>query len=376
MAVLVLLAIAYATKTSAVYSRIWMGLWALGVAAWLLGSRAAVFWWLRRRQELPELAGRVAVVGAAPVLGTLMARLHGGGAERVRVVLDIDIGDLPANSPELARALERVAEVSAEREVDDVIIALAGGDKARIETALNHFQHLDCTIGLCLEQAFLGVPVQSEYTVGGVPVLKVATRPLEGWGEVVKWLEDKVLGLVLTALALPFMILVVIAIRMESPGDALFRQDRLGRGNRRIPVLKFRTMYVDRESPGGLSTTQGDPRVTRVGRFLRRFSLDELPQLFNVLGGTMSLVGPRPHAVSQNWEFADMAENYWVRHRMKPGITGWAQVNGFRGNATKPEAIQGRVRHDVYYVENWSFTFDLYILLKTVFHVIRGKNAY
>jgi lipopolysaccharide/colanic/teichoic acid biosynthesis glycosyltransferase len=171
-----------------------------------------------------------------------------------------------------------------------------------------------------------------------------------------------------------------IAIRLDSPGPIFFRQRRLGFNNEVIEVLKFRSLYHEHADPMARRVvTKGDSRVTRVGRFIRKTSIDELPQLINVLRGELSLVGPRPHAVeaptaNRLWE--EVVDGYFARHRVRPGLTGWAQINGWRGELDTPEKLQNRVEHDLYYIENWSLLFDLYILLRTPFALMKTENAY
>jgi putative colanic acid biosynthesis UDP-glucose lipid carrier transferase len=170
--------------------------------------------------------------------------------------------------------------------------------------------------------------------------------------------------------------IIAAAIKLDSPGPVFFRQRRYGFNNDAIVVWKFRTMHHRPDDETVVpQATRNDPRVTRVGRFLRRTSLDELPQIFNVLTGEMSLVGPRPHAVAHNEQYAKIIDDYLSRHRVKPGITGWAQVNGLRGETDTPEKMRLRVQHDLYYIDNWSFLFDLKILALTPFAAI-NRNAY
>jgi putative colanic acid biosynthesis UDP-glucose lipid carrier transferase len=207
-------------------------------------------------------------------------------------------------------------------------------------------------------------------------MVEVMGRPLSGWGGFQKAALDYVLGTILLVVSLPLMLLIAIAIKLDSPGPVLFRQDRYGFVNRVFSCYKFRSMTVSGPSQQTIQATRDDPRVTRSGRFLRRFSLDELPQLFNVLGGTMSLVGPRPHAVDHNEKYAQLIRGYFARHRVKPGLTGWAQVNGFRGETRTVEAMESRVQYDIQYVENWSLLFDLKILVMTVVVCLTGRNAY
>jgi putative colanic acid biosysnthesis UDP-glucose lipid carrier transferase len=180
-------------------------------------------------------------------------------------------------------------------------------------------------------------------------------------------------ALLLTA---PVMIAIAIAVRRTSPGPMLFRQRRCGLEGEEFEVYKFRTMTVCEDGEQVRQARPDDPRVTTVGRFLRRTSLDELPQLFNVLGGTMSLVGPRPHAVAHNEHYRRLVSGYMLRHKVRPGITGWAQVNGLRGETANLERMQQRVQFDLDYLRHWSLGFDLRILLRTVLIVVRDHNAY
>jgi exopolysaccharide biosynthesis polyprenyl glycosylphosphotransferase len=212
-------------------------------------------------------------------------------------------------------------------------------------------------------------------------VLDVFDRPITDWDVVMKWLFDKVVGgLALIALS-PVMLLTAIAIKLDSPGPILFKQRRYGFNNEVIEVYKFRSMYADQtDHAASKLVTMNDPRVTRVGRIIRKASLDELPQLFNVVFvGNLSLVGPRPHAVNawaEQKRYDEAVDGYFARHRVKPGITGWAQINGWRGETDTHEKIQRRVEHDLYYIENWSLLFDLYILAMTPSALIKAENAY
>jgi Undecaprenyl-phosphate glucose phosphotransferase len=220
-------------------------------------------------------------------------------------------------------------------------------------------------------------PRQEPMLLFGYPVLTICRRPLAGWERVVKRAEDLILGVVLLLFLSPLMLACAIAIKLDGPGPILFRQKRLGFNNTVFEILKFRTMTPwsgpETEVP---QATRDDARVTRVGRLLRRTSLDELPQLFNVLRGNMSLVGPRPHAVPHNVHYTGLIGGYLGRHRVHPGITGWAQVNGLRGETETLEKMQLRVDYDMAYIENWSLLLDLKILFKTVLVCLYGKNAY
>ena len=214
-----------------------------------------------------------------------------------------------------------------------------------------------------------------------MPFLDVADKPIADWDVVAKWLVDHVLGSLILLLAAPVMALVALAIKLDSKGPVLFKQKRYGFNNELIEVYKFRSMYTDKSDAHAVKlVTRGDPRVTRVGRIIRKTSLDELPQLFNVVfKGDLSLVGPRPHAVqakAADHLYNEVVDSYFARHRVKPGITGWAQINGWRGETDTEEKIQHRVEHDLYYIENWSVLLDLYIILLTPFRLFSTEHAY
>src|SRR5205814_7254319 len=229
-------------------------------------------------------------------------------------------------------------------------------------------RRLPVDLRLSAEPIAGALPIRGISEVGTVPMLDVAERPLKNWNALAKLIEDKVLGVLLLLLFAPLMALVALLIRLDSRGPVLFVQERFGFNNNVIRVLKFRTMYIERgDVTGAERTVPNDPRVTRVGRLLRTLSLDELPQLINVVRGDMSLVGPRPHAVAMRAGdrlYCEAVEQYLHRHRVKPGITGWAQVNGLRGEVDTLEKARARVAHDLYYIEHWSPWLDLRILLK------------
>lgn len=207
--------------------------------------------------------------------------------------------------------------------------------------------------------------------------LDLSCSRISGSARWLKRAEDVILGSIICLLILPVLIGVALAVKVSSSGPVLFKQYRDGINGKKIKIYKFRTMKVHQEAGGGVTQAiQGDVRITKVGSFLRRTSLDELPQFFNVLQGRMSIVGPRPHAVAHNEYYKDLVESYMWRHKVKPGITGWAQVNGFRGETDTLEKMQGRVERDLWYIDNWSLGLDIKIILLTVFIGFVGKNAY
>ena len=213
--------------------------------------------------------------------------------------------------------------------------------------------------------------------IAGVPILQLNGTPIQGINRVIKEIEDKVFSFFILLLVSPIMLVIAIAIKLESKGPILFKQRRHGWNGDEIKVYKFRSMRVHNEDEGKVTqATRNDDRVTKVGRFIRKTSLDELPQFFNVLQGRMSIVGPRPHALAHNEEYKDRVEYYMQRHKVKPGITGWAQVNGLRGETDTIEKMTKRVEYDLFYIENWSLWFDIRIIAKTILTGFIDDNAY
>lgn len=265
-------------------------------------------------------------------------------------------------------------------EVDQVLVALPWSAVKRTEEVLNILRSYSIAVLLVPEMVGMRHASNRISEVGGVPMFNISDFPLKGWSPVLKRLEDVVISSLMLLLLSPLLLLIALLIKLDSPGPVLFKQKRYGYNNILINVYKFRTMYhAARDMDASQQTVKNDSRVTSVGRFLRRSSLDELPQLFNVLKGHMSLVGPRPHATATKAAgvlFEDAVQNYAARHRVKPGITGWAQVNGFRGETDTLEKLEKRVEYDLEYIENWSILFDLYILLKTIPSIVFAKEAY
>ena len=286
-----------------------------------------------------------------------------------------------AGSPKLGK-VDEIIEFARRTRVDLVLFALPISAETRILAMLKKLWVLPVDIRLSAHTNKLRFRPRSYSYLGKVPTLDVFEAPITDWDLVMKWLFDRLVGGLLLLLALPVMALVAIAIKLDSRGPVLFRQKRFGFNNERIDVFKFRSLYHDQADPlASKVVTKNDPRVTRVGRFIRKTSLDELPQFFNVVfTGNLSLVGPRPHAVQgklQNRMFDEAVDGYFARHRVKPGITGWAQINGWRGEIDNEEKIQKRVEFDLYYIENWSVLFDLFILLRTPLALMtKSENAY
>lgn len=265
-------------------------------------------------------------------------------------------------------------------QLDQVILALPQIRQDRLEYIADTLSA--ASIDLCVLPRET-LELKTGYRVnflGSLPVFAIWQQPIRDVDGIVKEVLDRGLAIVALIVLSPILLLTCLAIRLESKGPILFRQKRFGFNNNEISVLKFRSMYIDRQDTSGAERTQkNDPRVTWVGRFIRRTSIDELPQLFNVLKGDMSLVGPRPHAtmmrVGDKYYF-DAVKGYTARHRVKPGITGLAQVRGLRGEIATTERARKRVEYDVYYIENWSPLLDIRIMIETVLKLIWDKNAY
>ena len=291
--------------------------------------------------------------------------------------------DLPAHPNgfacyEVLGQIEDVQAFTKAHAVDDIFIALPWSEDQQIAELVDKLRELPVNVYLSADLAGYRMPFrQPPDHFSDIPLVEVMGQPLAGWGKLRKLVLDFGLGTVLTVLLLPLMAMIAIAVKLDSNGPVLFRQKRYGFVNNIFDIYKFRTMKHEADSP--LRTVQATRRGCQgyaIGRFLRRTSLDELPQLFNVLNGTMSLVGPRPHAIDHNEEYSKMIRGYFARHKVKPGITGWAQVNGLRGETKTVDAMEARVKYDIYYVENWTLLFDLQILAKTASVLLNRRNAY
>jgi polysaccharide biosynthesis protein PslA len=264
--------------------------------------------------------------------------------------------------------------------VDDVFIALPWSAENRINEVLNSIQVIPANIHLFPDALRLSLSTRQVNAMDGIPVVTMVSKPVSGWGYLVKWLLDKVLAITAGIILFPLLCLVALAIKLDSKGPVLFRQPRLGFNNKLMHIYKFRSMFHEQtDTAADKLATKDDPRVTKLGRILRKLSIDELPQLINVIRGDMSLVGPRPHALKAKAAghlYHEIVSGYALRHKIKPGITGWAQVSGWRGETDTEEKIIKRVECDLFYMNNWSVLFDLYILAMTVLKVPFHKNAY
>lgn len=367
-------------------SRVWLAAFFFVGLAGLVAERLALRSLIRRWARDGRLDRRTIIVGSDQNGENLIRALNAQSDSDIQILGVFDDRNdsramaTCAGAPKLGK-IDDIPEFARRTRIDLVLFALPISAETRILEMLKKLWVLPVDIRLSAHTNKLRFRPRSYSYLGEVPTLDVFEQPITDWDMVMKSVFDRVVGAIILLLVSPIMALIALAVKLDSPGPVLFLQKRYGFNNERIDVFKFRSLYHDQADPlASKVVTKGDKRVTRVGRFIRKSSLDELPQLFNVVfKGNLSLVGPRPHAVQgklQSRLFDEAVDGYFARHRVKPGITGWAQINGWRGEVDSEEKIQKRVEFDLYYIENWSVFFDLYILFKTPFALIKGENAY
>jgi len=320
------------------------------------------------------------IAGACELGRALAERIHDNPLLGLRVDAFFDdrhqdrIGE--STPAEILGPLDALAPYVKSHHVDLIYITLPMASQPRILKMLDELQDTTASIYFAPD-IFLYDLIQARMdTIGGMPVVSVCETPFSGFNGLIKRASDIVLASGILALILPLMLAIALGVKMSSPGPVLFRQRRYGLDGREIVVYKFRSMRVSEDGGVIRQATRDDPRVTPFGAFLRRYSLDELPQFINVLQGRMSVVGPRPHAVAHNEMYRKLIKGYMIRHKVKPGITGWAQVNGFRGETETLDKMKDRITHDLAYLRNWSLQLDLWIVLKTVLVVLRDDKAF
>jgi Undecaprenyl-phosphate glucose phosphotransferase len=361
------------------------GIWFVAGALFLVIERFLVAQGVRNWARNGIMERRAVIVGGGEPAKELIRMLEQQADNDIRVcgIFD-DRGEkrspiMVAGYPKLGTVSELVEFVRMTR-IDMLIIALPLSAEARIFELLKKLWVLPVDIRLAAHANRLRFRPRAYSHVGAVPMLDIFKKPIRDWDSVAKRAFDIFFTIIALCLLWPVMVATAIAVKATSEGPVFFKQKRHGFNNEVINVFKFRSMYTNMSDPTAkAAVTKGDPRVTRVGRFIRKTSIDELPQLFNVLKGELSLVGPRPHAVlaqAHDRAFADIVDGYFARHRVKPGVTGWAQINGWRGEVDNDEKIKFRTAYDLYYIENWSLWFDLKILFLTPVRLLNTENAY
>lgn len=378
---LLLAGLSFFTKTGEHYSRLWFVSWMLSALALMITYRCILLMLLRfmRTRGMNE---RVVVILGAGELGERFANVIQQAlwtGFRILNFIDDDAASKPAvlcGVPVMQTPEDIIAYLKT-NQVDELWLALPLHAKDRVKEIMYQLRHETINIRFVLDVLDLDLLNHSIDNVAGFPVLNISATPMTGINRFIKAVEDRVIGAMIVVCISPVLLAIALAVKFTSQGAVFFRQERLGWDGRVIKVYKFRTMYVHTEDNGKVTqATAADPRITPLGRFLRRTSLDELPQFINVLQGRMSIVGPRPHALAHNEQYKEMIHTYMQRHRVKPGITGWAQVNGWRGETDTLEKMQKRVECDLYYINNWSLGFDLKIIFLTLLRGFVGRNAY
>lgn len=376
---------AFFMKISSGFSRVWFAGWFAGGLVSSLAMRVLMAQLIRRWGRNGIMERRAVLVGGGTEAKKLIRALENQPDNDIRICGLFDDRDdsrsppIVAGYPKLGTVAELV-EFARLARIDMLIISLPLTAETRVLALLKKLWVLPVDIRLSAHASHLRFRPRAYSHIGSVPMLDIFDRPINNWDWVAKRCFDiffSVLGIVVFS---PVMLVTAAAIKIESKGPVFFRQMRHGFNNEVIEVLKFRSMYSDQCDPTArAAVTKKDPRVTRVGRFIRKTSIDELPQFFNVLAGSLSLVGPRPHSVyaqTQDLLYAEVVDGYFARHKVKPGVTGWAQINGWRGEIDSGEKITKRTEHDLYYIENWSLLLDLKILFLTPIRLFNTDNSY
>ena len=371
---LIAISVSFFAKAGDQFSRAWLGaFYVLGLFA-LIAFRRGLFLMVRRWTREGRLDRRTVIVGCRQQRRSVDPLARPRSAIPTCALIGVFDDRSDERSPdELRPACQSSAPSTTWSSSPGTPASISSSSrcrsrpKNRILQMLKKLWVLPVDIRLSAHTNKLRFRPRSYSYIGNVPVLDIFDKPIADWDVVMKWLFDKIVGTLALIVALPVMLVVAIAIKLDSRGPVLFKQKRYGFNNELIEIYKFRSMYADQaDAERRKLVTHDDPRVTRVGRFIRKTSLDELPQLFNVVfAGNLSLVGPRPHAVhakAANRLYDEAVDGYFARHRVKPGMTGWAQIHGWRGETDSQEKIQRRVEHDLYYIENWSILLDIYIL--------------
>jgi Undecaprenyl-phosphate glucose phosphotransferase len=363
----------------------WLLLWALTAAGGIVAVRLALWAFLARWRRAGRLRQAVAIFGTGELAERLVERLRAACPESIEIVgvFDDRVSRRIAGPSlaDIARGTTAdLIALSRQQVIDRVIVALPHSAEQRLLEILRKLHQMPVEISLAPDMVGFNVPAKDQGEFGGLPLLDVYGKPLTFGQGLVKGAFDRVAAAAGMIVLSPALLAVAVAIKLDSKGPVLFRQNRYGFGDRVIQVYKFRTMKAElADSNGEKQTEINDPRITRVGAVLRRWSLDELPQLLNVLRGELSLVGPRPHAISmrvRQRRNEDIVPDYALRHHVKPGITGWAQVNGYHGPVETEKALHERVAYDLDYINHWSLWFDIRILLRTTIIAFGQRHAY
>ena len=385
-AIVLLVAGLFLLKLSIYFSRGWILIWLATGAATLVFYRMAVRSIILQWTKAGRLKRRTVLVGGGPEAEELINGIKNSAHNDIELFglfddrADKRYPELVADCPKLGKVADLV-EFARLTRIDLVIVSLPVSAETRVLHMLKQLWVLPVDIRLSAHMSKLKFKSRAYSYLGDVPVFDMADKPISDWNIVAKWMFDMAVAAVALVLFSPIMLLTAIAIKLDSKGPIFFKQKRHGFNNELIEIYKFRSMRTEMSDAQATKlVTKNDPRVTKVGKFIRKTSIDELPQFLNVLRGELSICGPRPHALQAKAEdrlYHDAVDGYFARHRVKPGITGWAQINGWRGETDTVDKIMHRVNHDLYYIENWSIFLDLYILLMTPISLVsKNEGAY
>lgn len=380
MVVAALMIIAFMSKTSANFSRLAVTTWFIIAPFGLVMMRALIRMVLRELRRSGKNFRTLAVIGATAQGATLIEKSSAvpwTGMQSLGIYDDVKIDLVPeAIRPYVKGTITELMARVREGKVDYVYIVLPMQEEQRIVEIVDALADTTASVYV-VPGLFVSDLLHSKWIhFNGIPAIEVYETPFMGINGWIKRLEDVILGSIFLAIAAVPMLVIGLAVKFTSPGSALFKQRRYGLNGEVVEVWKFRSMSVVEDGDDILQARKGDPRITPLGKFLRKTSLDEFPQLINVLQGRMSLVGPRPHAVAHNEEYRKLIHGYMLRHKVKPGITGWAQVNGWRGETETLDKMEKRIEYDLEYIRNWSLWMDIKILWLTILRGFIGKNAY
>lgn len=374
---LLMAGLSFFTKSGDTFSRSWFSIW-LGLAlALLILIRCSMLLFLRymRKQGMNER--RIVIFGAGELGEKLATTVQEAVWTGFRVVSFID--DYADKKPTALQGIpviqtpEHLSDYLHQQKIDEIWIALPLRAESRVKAVLHELRRHTITTRFVLDIFGMDLVNHTVIDLAGFPVLNICSTPMVGANRVLKAIEDRVLAALILLLISPIFIPIAIAVKMSSPGPVFYRQKRVGWNGNEFEMLKFRSMPINAEAETGpVWASKGDGRATKIGQFLRKTSLDELPQFINVLKGEMSIVGPRPERKVFVDEFKEKIPRYMQKHLVKAGITGWAQVNGWRGNTS----LEKRIEYDLYYIEHWSLFFDIKIIFLTIFRGFINRNAY
>ncbi|WP_255526879.1 undecaprenyl-phosphate glucose phosphotransferase [Photobacterium sp. BZF1] len=388
LTVLIMLMLAFFAKQSEVHSRVVVGVWCISVPYFMSMTRVIIRFLKTYVLAREKYKHRAIVIGATlPGYDIAKAICQNEALLTFEGIYDdIEKSDFIEESRKkeananlaftLQGNIEQALVLAKSREVRHVFIALKPLGTERVKQLIQRFSDTTAQVYVVPDLQTYEL-VQSRWrNINGIPAISVHDTPFSGVTSLVKRIEDVLMASMIITLISPVLLFVAAGVKMSSPGPIIFKQYRYGIDGKKIKVWKFRSMSAQDNGNVVKQATKNDPRVTKFGAFIRRTSLDELPQFFNVLQGRMSIVGPRPHAVAHNEEYRSIVDRYMLRHKVKPGITGLAQVNGYRGETDTLDKMEKRVEYDLKYIRTWSLWLDLKIIFMTVFKGFVGKTAY